>query len=82
MSRMYVVRRRASGVLVRYVRAHTLNGAVRALADEKFAASAATTEEIFQAIKKDAFDVLDALAPIQVDLDDKDDPGPMPLRAV
>lgn len=80
MSRIYVVRGRKSGELVRYVRARTLNGAVRALAGEKFEASAATTEEIFQAMKKDAFDVLDALEPTQTDLDDLNDPGPVPLR--
>jgi hypothetical protein len=80
LSRIYVIKGRKSGELVRYVRAHTLNGAVRALAEEKFAASTASTEELFQAMKTDTFDVLDALAPTQVDLDDKDDPGPVPLR--
>lgn len=62
MSRIYVVRKRdAQGALVRYVRANTLNGAVRAVAEELFTAAATTTEEVFQAMKSGHFDVLDAL---------------------
>lgn len=84
MSRIYTVRRRdAAGHLVRYVRANTLNAAVRAVAVELFEAKAATTEEIYQATVDKTFDVLDAVQPEQVDdIDDKDDPGPVPLKVV
>lgn len=61
MSRIYTVKQRAAGHLVRYVRAHTLNGAVRAVADDLFEATATTTEELFQAAKEGTFVVLDAL---------------------
>jgi hypothetical protein len=80
MSRIYVVRKR-DGSLVRFVRANTLNGAVRALADEVFEAKAATTEDIYQATVTKRFDVLDALEESDAK-NDKDDPGPMPLRSV
>jgi hypothetical protein len=62
-SRIYTVRNNTSGKLVRYVRANTLGGAIRAVAEEHFAARPATTDEIFQASKSATFDVLDALAP-------------------
>jgi hypothetical protein len=67
VSRIYTVRNKTNGKLVRYVRAHSLNGAVRALAGELFDASAATTDDIFKASKDGTFDVLDALEPEQVD---------------
>ena len=67
MSRIYTVRNKTSGKLVRYVRAHTLASAIRAVAGEHFDAAAASTEEIFQASKAGVFDVLDALAPEQLD---------------
>ena len=50
-----------SGLTVRYVRAKTLNAAVRALADETWLATAATTDDIFHASKAGSFDVLDAV---------------------
>jgi len=68
--------------VIRYVRGHTLNGAVRAVAEEHFEARAATTDEIYVAMQAKAFDVLDATKPEQVDIEDDADPGPMPLRAV
>lgn len=68
--RIYTVRNKATGKLVRHVRAHTLNSAIRAVAAENFTASAASTEDIFQASKSSNFDVLDAVAPKQVDIDD------------
>lgn len=67
MSRIYVVRTNADGKLVRYVRANTLAGAIRAASEELYSAAAATTEEIFQASRKGQFDVLDALKPEQID---------------
>jgi len=73
MSRIYVVTHK-SGDIARYVRASTLNGAVRAVAAELFVARAASTEDIFQASKAGEFDVLDAIG------EDKADPGPVPLR--
>lgn len=62
-SRIYVVRRRESGGLVRYVHANTLNGAVRAIANDLFDTKVASTEDIFQASKDGSFDVLDAIEP-------------------
>jgi hypothetical protein len=82
MSRIYRVSNRKTGGEVRYVRANTLNGAVRAHAAELFVAVPATTDEIYQASKAGEFKVLDAIKPEQVDIEDKDDPGPVPLRAV
>ena len=82
MSRIYVIRGRKDRKLVRYVRAHTLNGAVRAVSTELFEAAQATTNEIYEATMNKTFDVLDALQPTQVDIDDKDDPGPVPLKVV
>jgi hypothetical protein len=70
MSRIYTVRNKGSAKLVRYVRAANLNSAIRAVAAENFTASAATTEEIFQASKSGTFDVLDALAPEQADIEE------------
>ena len=71
------------GVCVRFVRANTLNAAVRAHAAEKFTAVPATTEDVYQAVSQDLFNVLDAVAPEQIDIDDQDeaDPGPVPMRA-
>lgn len=66
MSRIYVVTTRASGV-ERYVRANTLNGAVRAVANEDFTAATASTEQLFQAFKA-GFTILDSIEPEQLDL--------------
>lgn len=66
MSRIYVVTTKASGV-ERYVRANTLNGAIRAIANEDFTALAATTDQLFLAFKA-GFEVLDAIEPEQLDL--------------
>lgn len=59
--RIYVVKARDTGKVVRYVRAKTLNSACRAHARELFEAAAATTEDIFQAAKAGSLKVLDAL---------------------
>jgi hypothetical protein len=67
VSRIYTVRNKTNGKLVRYCRANSLNGAVRAVADELYTAEAATTDEIYVASKAGVFDVLDALAPEQLD---------------
>lgn len=79
MSRIYIVTNKAGTAVVRYVRAHTLAGAMRAVAEEHFSAGPASTEQVFQAMKADAFDVLDAVAPERVDI--ADDPGPVPRGA-
>ena len=62
MSRIYVVTNRAAGddVVERYVRAKNLNAAIRAVAHEQWTAHAATTDEVYQAMK-DGAAVLDAL---------------------
>jgi division protein CdvB (Snf7/Vps24/ESCRT-III family) len=82
VSRIYTVRAKA-GHIVRYVRANTLNAAVRAVAEEMYVAKASTTDEVYQAMLKNA-DVLDAVAPEQSDIDeltDEFDPGPAPVEA-
>lgn len=60
-SRIYVVTDMGTRKIVRYVRANTLNGAIRAVARELFDAAPATTEQMWQASKAGAMDVLDAL---------------------
>lgn len=79
MSRIYTVATK-KGVIVRYVRANTLNAAIRAVSDELYTAKASTTDEVYQAMLDHA-DVLDAVAPEQLDMDDSpDDPGPVPAE--
>lgn len=63
MSRIYVVRDRQTGAVESYVRANTLAGAIRAVAETLFTATPATTDEIYLASKSGKFDVLDAVAP-------------------
>jgi hypothetical protein len=82
MSRIYIVTHRPDGAVARYVRANSLNGAIRAYATECYEASAATTEQVFQAMKAGAFEVLDAVAPEQIDIEDANDPGPVPPAAM
>jgi hypothetical protein len=60
MSRIYLVTDKGNGRTVRYVRALSLNGAVRALAAELFDAKAASSDEVYQAMKSGA-EVLDAV---------------------
>jgi hypothetical protein len=52
----------------RYVRANTLNAAVRSYANEVFEAAPVTTDELYQAMNADGFDVLDAVSPEQLAL--------------
>jgi hypothetical protein len=68
MSRIYTVTNKKTGKVERYVRANTLNAAVRAHAHELFAAAQASTEDVFQAVQKKSFDVLDAVSPEQLGL--------------
>ena len=56
--RIYVIVDKETKV-ERFVRAKTLNGAVRAVAGEKFTGAAASTEQMFQAYKQ-GLEVLDA----------------------
>jgi hypothetical protein len=67
-ARIYRVTNKHSGDVQRYVRANTLNAAVRAYADELFEAAPVTTDEMFKAMSTDGFDVLDAVSPEQLAL--------------
>ena len=68
MSRIYLVTFKEGGA-ERFVRANTLNAAVRAVAKETFDAAPATTEQMFHALKAEAgLEVLDAVEPEQLDL--------------
>jgi hypothetical protein len=67
-SRIYVVRDRIAGDVVRYVRANNLNGAVKAFANEAYHAEPLSTDDMFQAMKAGDFEVLDAVAPEQLDI--------------
>ncbi len=49
------------GKIVRYVRATTLQAAIRAHWADQFKARPASTEEMFQAFKGGEFEVLDAV---------------------
>ena len=79
MSRIYLVTDRSSGDVIRYVRAATLNGAVRAAANEAWLARSATTDELYLALRTKV-EVLDA---IEEDTTPPlgDDPGPVPPDA-
>jgi hypothetical protein len=66
MPQMYQITDRKSGHVKRFVRANTLNAAVRAHANEVFAATRMSPEEMFQAMKAGDFDALDAVAPEQL----------------
>jgi hypothetical protein len=68
VSRIYTVTNKKTGEIVRYVRANTLNAAIRAHAFELFEATASSTEDVFQAVQAKAFDVLDAVSPEQLAL--------------
>jgi hypothetical protein len=70
-SRIYTIRNKATGKLTRYVRANTLAGAIRAVAEEHFSATPSSTDDIFLASKAGAFDVLDAVRPEQIDIEDE-----------
>lgn len=61
MSRIYIVSSLKDKQVVRFVRANTLNAAVRALAGELYTAQAATHDELFAAAKGGKFDVLNAV---------------------
>ena len=71
MSRIYIVTHSRQDNLIRFVRAQTLNGAVRALARDLFHVVPASTDQIVEAAQAGTLDILDALA-------DADDPGPVP----
>jgi len=60
MSRIYKITNRTSGDVQRYVRANTLNAAVRAYAEEIFEAAPITHDDMWQAMKE-GFDALDAI---------------------
>jgi hypothetical protein len=68
VSRIYTVTNKKTGEIQRYVRANTLAGAIRAHANEIFDATASSTEDVFQAVQAKAFDVLDTVAPEQLNL--------------
>jgi hypothetical protein len=68
MSRIYTVTNKKSGEIQRYVRANSLNAAIRAHAHEMFEAVASSTDDVYQAVQAKAFDVLDAVSPEQLSL--------------
>lgn len=64
MSRIYLVtQKNTNGGSQRYVRANTLNAAIRAHAAELFVARPVTPDEVYQASRSGVLDVLDAVAP-------------------
>jgi hypothetical protein len=64
MSRIYIVTDRADTSNVRFVRAHTIAGCLRAVAESQYHAAPATTDDVYQAMKIGAA-VLDAADPEQ-----------------
>lgn len=68
MSRIYTVTNKKTGEIQRYVRANSLNAAIRAHAHEMFEASASSTDDVYMAVQAKAFDVLDAVSPEQLNL--------------
>lgn len=68
MSRIYEIRSKM-GASLRYVRANSLNGAVRAYSDEVMVAKAMSPDEVYAAMKDDK-EVLDAVAPEQMEFGD------------
>jgi hypothetical protein len=68
VSRIYTVINKKTGEIQRYVRANSLNAAIRAHAREVFEASASSTDDVYHAVQAKAFDVLDAVAPEQLTL--------------
>jgi hypothetical protein len=81
MSRIYLVTDRLSGDVIRYVRAATLNGAVRAAANEAWLARSASADELYLALrtKVEVLDALEDSPPEAPPLGD--DPGPVPPDA-
>lgn len=63
MSRIYVVTDRGLKSAVRWVRANTLAGAMRAVAGELFEVHAATSDEVYRAMST-GVGVLDACAEV------------------
>jgi len=74
MSKIYIVTHAKAGSLIRFVRAQTLNGAVRAVARDLFAVTAASTDQLVEAAANGSLDILDALA----ESTDEAYPGPVP----
>jgi len=68
VSRIYTVTNKKSGEIVRYVRANTLNAAIRALAFELYESSPTTAVDMFDASKAGPLNVLEAVAPEQLGL--------------
>ena len=78
MSRIYVVETTLRApAMVRFVRANTLNAAIRAVAAEQFTARAASADDIVAASQAGTLDILDVLA----QADDGADPAPVPQDA-
>jgi ActR/RegA family two-component response regulator len=67
MSRIYIVTDRADASNVRFVRAHTLATALRAVAESEYHAAPASTDDVYKAMK-DGHAVLDAIEPERVTL--------------
>lgn len=71
MTRLYAVTDLSTGYVIRYVRAATLNSAIRAVADERFAAAPMSADAVYAAMRQGA-DVLDVVGAAGSDDDDED----------
>jgi hypothetical protein len=72
MTRLYVVTDVATGAVIRYVRAASLNSAVRAVANERFDAAVMSADAVYTALRAGA-DVLDVTVGQDEGPDDEDD---------
>jgi hypothetical protein len=68
VSRIYTVTDKKTGAVERYVRANTLNAAIRAYSNEVFEAQPSTAEKMVMAANGGKLSVLDAVAPEQLAL--------------
>jgi hypothetical protein len=68
VSKIYKVSKLRGDECVHYVRANTLNAALRAVSTMYFVGGAATTEEMYQALAKGNFEVIDAVKAEQLEL--------------
>ena len=61
MSKIYLITSKSDQSVIRYVRANTLNGAIRALTDELYEVEAADTDQLYRAMQDGGLKVLDAV---------------------
>jgi hypothetical protein len=72
MTRLYVVTDVATGAVIRYVRAASLNSAVRAVANERFDAAVMSADAVYTALRAGS-NVLDVTVGQDEGPDDEDD---------